>query len=114
MKLTNLSKTNLKIKVFELVNKIPKQKVAFFGLIANILGSDARTIGWILSGMKKEEWEQIPWYRVVAKNGFISSLKLGEKGLIQKEILKNEGYEIIDDKINMQKHCLSLEELQNN
>jgi methylated-DNA-protein-cysteine methyltransferase-like protein len=101
-----MEKMTIKQQVFEIVKKIPKGKVAYFGLIANKVGTTARVVGWILSGMSKNEWNEIPWHRVVAKNGYISSLKLGEKGLLQKQILLSENYEINDDKVNMEKHLV--------
>ena len=107
-----LNQKTLKNQVFEAVKRIPEKKVVYFGLIAKVIGSNARSVGWILSGMRKEEWTEIAWYRVVAKNGFISSLKLGEKGLLQKELLKQENYKIVQDFVDMQKHCLTLEELE--
>jgi methylated-DNA-protein-cysteine methyltransferase-like protein len=102
----------LKQEVFRIVKKIPQGKVANFGLIAEVVGSGARTVGWIMSGMTKEEWSVIPWHRVVAKNGFISSLKLGEKGMLQKELLIQEGYDLIGDRVDMEKHLISYTELQ--
>ena len=100
----------LKQEVFEAVKQIPDGKVAYFGQIAGMVGSDARTVGWVLSGMSLDEYHLIPWYRVVAKNGFISSLKLGEKGMLQKEMLLKEGYSIIDDTVDMAKHLMGAEE----
>lgn len=99
--------SELKNKVFKAVKLIPEGKIAYFGQIANFIGSDARTVGWILSGMGVEEYELIPWYRVVAKNGFISSLKLGEKGLLQKQILLKESYQVVDDCVDMDLHSFS-------
>jgi|694.fasta_scaffold121726_5 methylated-DNA-protein-cysteine methyltransferase-like protein len=99
--------SELKNKIFEAVKLIPKGKIAYFGQIATFIGSDARTVGWILSGMGVDEYELIPWYRVVSKNGFISSLKLGEKGLLQKQILLKEGYQVIDDCVDMNMHGFS-------
>jgi methylated-DNA-protein-cysteine methyltransferase-like protein len=97
---------SLKQKIIDLVNLIPEGKVAYFGLIGKKLGVSGQVVGWILSGMKVDEWSSLPWHRVVAKNGFISSKKLGQKGLIQEEVLKNEGYEIKENSVNMQKHCV--------
>lgn len=103
---------SLKTKLFKLIKNIPEQKVVYFGQLAKILNTSARTVGWILSGMKKEEWEIIPWYRVVAKDGYISSLKLGQKGEIQRQILLDEDYEIIGSKVNMKKHLAKDEEIK--
>jgi alkylated DNA nucleotide flippase Atl1 len=101
----NYEKGFYKKEVFRLVGLIPKGRVVYFGLIAREIGITAQLVGWILSGMKSEEWEQIPWQRVVAKNGYISSLKLGEKGILQKNLLLEDGCEIENNTVNMSKHC---------
>jgi methylated-DNA-protein-cysteine methyltransferase related protein len=95
---------NTKTKVIELVNIIPAGKVTNYGTIGVLLGISGQMVGWILSGMKQEEWELCPWYRVVAKDGSISALKLGPKGMIQKQLLLDEGYTMQDDKVDMTKH----------
>lgn len=94
----------LKEKILDLVNKIPVGKVTYFGYIASVVGSDARTVGWVLSGLNDIEMAQVPWYRVVAKTGFISALKLGPKGLRQKQILQEEVYVLVGDTVDMGKH----------
>lgn len=94
----------IKQKIFDLVLQIPKGKIVYYGQIANIIGVPAQIVGWQLSGMSPEQMEQIPWQRVVAKNGFISSLKLGSRGLLQKQILLTEGYKLIDDTVDMEFH----------
>jgi alkylated DNA nucleotide flippase Atl1 len=102
-------KSELKQKVFDTVNKIPLGGVVYFGQIASQVGSDARTVGWILSGMVVAEYDLIPWYRVVSKNGYISSLKLGHKGLLQKQLLLKEGYIIIEDCVDMKKDLFNFD-----
>jgi methylated-DNA-protein-cysteine methyltransferase related protein len=94
----------IKTQIIELVNQIPLGKVTNYGTIGIIVGVSGQMVGWILSGMKQEEWELCPWHRVVAKDGTISSLKLGPKGMIQKQILIEEGFAIVDDKVDMSKH----------
>lgn len=108
--------SNLKLKIFEIVNRIPFGKVAFYGQIADVSSREnfpvrAQVVGWILSGMKTSEFEKCPWWRVVAKNGFVASLKLGPKGLLQLEMLAKEKVEILNDFVNMDKFGLSLENL---
>lgn len=108
--------SNLKFKIFEIVNRIPFGKVAFYGQIAAISTQEglpvrAQIVGWILSGMKTCEFDACPWWRVVSKNGFVASLKLGPKGLLQLEMLAKEKVEILDDFVNMDKFGLSLEGL---
>jgi methylated-DNA-protein-cysteine methyltransferase related protein len=102
-----------KEQVIELVKLIPQGKVTTFGEIAKYIQNhkiSAQMVGWILSGMKSEEWDVCPWYRVVNKEGYISSLKLGTKGLVQKQILLGEGYTLIEDNVDMQTHFWSFSE----
>jgi len=101
----------IKEMVIEEVNRIPTGRVTNFGYIAEQVSAhrelyvSAQVVGWSLSGMRTSEWMLCPWQRVVAKNGFISSLKLGEKGWIQKEILASEGVPVRnDDTVDMQKY----------
>lgn len=99
-----MANPKLKKIILELVMKIPPKKVIYFGQIANYLGSNPRTVGWILSGLTQEECDSVPWYRVVAKNGYISSLKLGFKGRVQREKLTIEGYTLNGDFVDMEEH----------
>jgi len=78
--------SNLKPQIIQIVKQIPENKVMYYGQIGQKLGVSGQVVGWILSGMPQSEWDLCPWYRVVAKDGFISSLKLGAKGLIQKTL----------------------------
>ena len=48
----------------------------------------------MLSSLTAEESEAVPWFRVVAANGVISSLKLGAVGRLQIERLRAEGVEV--------------------
>jgi methylated-DNA-protein-cysteine methyltransferase related protein len=93
--------TEFKKAVLEYVAKIPYGKVDYFSRISERVGGTARTVGWLLSGLSVEECDQVPWQRVVAKDGYISALKLGAKGIIQKQLLEDEGHMIIDDKVDI-------------
>ena len=111
----------IKAQIIEIVNKIPKGKVMYFGQVGklivnqgqdNFVGVSGQVVGFVLSGMPQEEWKLLPWQRVVAKDGFISSLKLGAKGLIQKQLLIDEGIEIIQDHVDMEKHLFQESETE--
>ena len=97
----------LKQKIIALVAQIPSQQVMYFGQIAKLIGGNPRTVGWIMSGLSPEECTLIPWYRVVAKNGHISALKLGFKGQVQKDILIQQNYILNGDFVDMKKHTLT-------
>jgi methylated-DNA-protein-cysteine methyltransferase-like protein len=89
-----LDKGEVKKAIISILQKIPFGKVISFGQIANVLGVSPRVVGFVLSGMTKKEMEIFPWFRVVDRNGFISASKLGDKGLLQKVLLEQEGIEI--------------------
>jgi methylated-DNA-protein-cysteine methyltransferase-like protein len=99
-------KAPLKHRVFELVKTIPAGKVAYYGQVAEALGIGARTVGWILGGITEEELSVVPWQRVVAKTGFISTMKLGYRGQIQKDLLIQDGVEVPIDHVDMEKYCV--------
>jgi len=108
--------SQLKLKIFEIVNRIPVGKVAFYGQIATVSTQEglpvrAQVVGWILSGMKMSEFDECPWWRVVAKNGFVASLKLGAKGILQLEMLGRENIEIEKDVVNMKDFGVTLEQI---
>ena len=101
---------NLKSKVYEFVKLIPEGRVVYYGMVASFVGSDARTVGWILSGMKEEEYDLIPWQRVVGKQGTIPADKLGFKGQLQRQLLEKEGVEFVDDLVDMKKFLMRVED----
>jgi len=57
-------------RVYALVRKIPRGKVATYGQIARALGSPraARTVGWAMHDCP----DNVPWHRVVNGRGEIS------------------------------------------
>lgn len=96
---------NAREKVFAITKLIPKGKIVNYGQIAKMVGLSAQTVGHMLSGMKEDEYGLIPWERVVAVNGHISTLKMGEKGILQKKLLIQQGYSIDnEDCVDMIKH----------
>lgn len=99
----------LKQQIIELVNLIPEGRVVYYGQLARLCGVNARVIGWTLSGMKESEWSSLPWWRVVAKTGYVASLKLGQKGILQLDMLTREGVEIEAETVDMTKYLYDIE-----
>jgi alkylated DNA nucleotide flippase Atl1 len=93
--------TPFKKSVLEYVKQIPYGKLDYFGRISARVGGTAQTVGWIMSGLSEEECAQVPWQRVVAKSGYISALKLGPKGQLQKLLLQDEGHTILNDTVDI-------------
>ncbi|MEI6728817.1 MAG: MGMT family protein [bacterium] len=100
---------SLKSKVYEFVKSIPEGRVVYYGMVASFVGSDARTVGWILSGMREDEYDSIPWQRVVGKQGSIPADKLGFKGQLQRQLLEKEGVGFVDDLVDMKKFLMSVD-----
>lgn len=83
-------------EVIEIVNTIPFGHIMSYGKIADKLSDhyDIHTNAWMvgrtLSAMPKSTWHTCPWRRVVNKDAFVSTIKLGEKGILQIKILEKE------------------------
>lgn len=107
-------------RVYALVKKIPKGKIATYGQIAQILDLNPRVVGWALNRLAKYKskcrdvacyvpTENIPWQRVINSKGGISTNKLMNIPLgLQKRMLEREGIKFNpDEKIDLKKHlCL--------
>ena len=100
---------SLKQKIIQDISLTPKGRVVYFGMLGKRAGVSGQVVGWILSGMKEKE--NCPWHRVVAKNGFISSKKLGYKGFLQEQLLLKENVEVVDSKVDMDKYMWTFENL---
>ena len=74
-------------KIYTVCEQIPPGQVATYGDIAAIVGGgcDARTVGYALNEMPAGRTD-IPWQRIVNKQGGIST-----RGLLQRELLEGEG-----------------------
>ena len=105
----------MRTELFDIVSRIPYGKVTSYGVVAQRLDMycDIKTswyIVWrLLSTMTEAErmhwW--CPWWRVINKQWYISTLKLGRKGLIQKQLLEKEKIEIINDTVDMKKYWIT-------
>ena len=76
-------------RIYEVVNQVPRGKVANYGQIAQIVGvgCDARMVGYALASTP--EGSDIPWQRIVNRQGKISLP--GQGGEIQRMRLEAEG-----------------------
>jgi methylated-DNA-protein-cysteine methyltransferase-like protein len=87
-------------KVYSVVGKIPFGRVTSYGAIANFLGMkrSARMVGWALSRSFAAN-ENIPAHRVVNRNGSLTGKHHFSGPGVMKQLLENEGVEIINDQI---------------
>ena len=76
--------------ILDIVKQIPKGKVATYGQIAFIAGTqNPRLVGFALATLK--EGTDIPWFRVINSKGEISLPKQNDGFKIQYSLLQNEG-----------------------
>ncbi len=99
-------------KVYEVVRCIPTGKVSSYGRIARMLWAPqaSRAVGYALRGLRHRihdpDYSDIPWHRVVSKEGIIRVGVQGEEDLLQVELLQTEGVEVGAPKyrVDMKKH----------
>lgn len=91
-------------KIYEVVKKIPKGKVATYGQVAKLAGNArwARVVGYALH-MNPDD-TQIPCYRVVNRMGEVAGAFAFGGGNRQKELLMADGIEFVDGHVNMAKY----------
>jgi len=96
---------NFNEKCYEVLKKVPKGKVVTYKQIAERLGSKAyRAVG---SAMNKNPYApKVPCHRVVCSDGSIGGFAHGVDKKI--EMLKKEGIEIVDGKIDLDKYGYKL------
>ena len=109
MKLDFSKMTKFEKNVLEITKKIPKGKIATYGLLAEVLGNKfySRAVG---NALNKNPYPIIiPCHRVIRSDGYVGGFA---KGTARKEdLLKNENVEIINGKINLTKYLVSKEVL---
>ena len=79
-----------RVRVYDLVRKIPRGRVMTYGQIAEILGEGytARTVGYVMHGA---DAEKVPWQRVINAQGKCSTGKVTLPVNLQQSILESEG-----------------------
>lgn len=78
-------------RVLAVVAAIPAGRVTTYGTIARRLRGTARQVARVLASFTADESATYPWFRVVAANGVVSTVKLGGVGRRQIERLQAEG-----------------------
>jgi methylated-DNA-protein-cysteine methyltransferase-like protein len=80
-------------RVYRVVKQIPRGKVASYGQIAALLGHPqaARTVGWALNALTREQANEVPWQRVINSAGRISLSRADLSADIQRGLLEEEG-----------------------
>jgi methylated-DNA-protein-cysteine methyltransferase-like protein len=94
--------SNSKSKIFNLilntVRKIPRGKVATYGQIATIVGTqNPRLVGYALASLNENT--DVPWFRVINSQGKISFPYNSKAYKIQHSLLTKEGVRFSDRRI---------------
>jgi methylated-DNA-protein-cysteine methyltransferase-like protein len=92
-------------RFYEIIQRIPKGRVATYGQIANIAGFPgyARQVGYALNSLP--EGIDVPWHRVINSKGMISIKKGGFYDNIQRLLLEEEGVNFDNrNRVSLTKH----------
>jgi methylated-DNA-protein-cysteine methyltransferase-like protein len=109
-------------RVYEVVRRIPRGRVATYGEVAAILGVSrgARAVGWALRdlgrrkarlsrpkgrGLSRPKGREIPWHRVVGGGGRLS-LDGRPGGELQRRRLRKEGIRFVRGRVDLARHGL--------
>ena len=87
--------SEFKDRVYDLVSRIPKGRVMTYGQIAALAG--AAWASWEVGQIAHTGPENLPWWRVVNKQGGLASGYPGGGRERHKAILESEGYAVSDD-----------------
>lgn len=87
--------TGFRDRVIEITKCIPFGRVTTYGTLATLAGipRGARLVGGILHTSK----EELPWFRVINRHGFISIKCLDHPKELQKSLIEQEGIQVSDD-----------------
>ena len=101
-----MTKNNLYPRIYAVVKRIPKGRVATYGQIASLAGisGHARLIGYALNSLSPEN--DVPWHRVINAKGQVSMRS--EPGLEndQRSLLEAEGVLFdADGKVSLRRFC---------
>jgi methylated-DNA-protein-cysteine methyltransferase-like protein len=94
-------------RVVEIIRSIPKGRVSTYGMVAQLAGNAraARQVTRILHSLSEKE--NLPWHRVVNREGQIS-LGKGRGYEEQKKLLLDEGVKFnLYDKVDLEVYGLS-------
>jgi methylated-DNA-protein-cysteine methyltransferase related protein len=78
-------------RIWSVVKKIPRGKVATYGQIAELAGLEghARQVGYALHNLPSRS--DVPWHRVINAKGEISPRSSGDSHELQRMLLEGEG-----------------------
>jgi methylated-DNA-protein-cysteine methyltransferase-like protein len=89
-------------RIYRVVRQIPHGQVATYGQVARLTGGcTARMVGYALAGLHNVSAPDVPWQRVINRQGRISILDpIG--GYVQRKLLEEEGVQFDErDRVNL-------------
>lgn len=91
-------------RIYAVVRQVPAGKVATYGQIGKIIGCSARMVGYAMAALKHNDIVDVPWQRVINREGKISIHDPYGKA-VQRQILEEEGI-VFDqnDRIDFQEY----------
>ncbi|HRN19515.1 MAG: MGMT family protein [Trueperaceae bacterium] len=90
--------------VLRVVRAVPTGKVTTYGEVALLAGkpNNARQVGAVLYGLRDADGD-VPWQRVINASGGISTYKVGS-GELQVALLRSEGVEVVNDRVDLKRY----------
>ncbi len=97
-------RTDVHLRVWQAVRKIPRGRVSTYGAIARLAGmpGQARLVGYALHHLP--DGAEVPWHRVVNAQGNISLPAAGGRAARQRRLLEAEGVRFAAGKIRLAAH----------
>ncbi len=91
-------------KIYEVVRKIPRGKVATYGQVAILAGNSrwARVVGYALHS--NPDPDGIPCYRVLNRLGELAPAFAFGGAEVQAELLRADGIEVTDGRVDLEKY----------
>lgn len=91
-------------RIYRMVKRIPRGRVATYGQIATLAGLDghARQVGYALHSLPDRS--DIPWHRVINAKGEVSPRSASDSHELQRMLLEEEGVVFsMDGKVSLAK-----------
>ncbi len=92
-------------RIFAVVRRIPKGRVATYGQVAALAGlpAHARLVGYALHALPGDT--RVPWHRVLNARGTISLDVRAGAGALQRALLIAEGVDVDEQgRLNLERH----------
>ena len=93
-----------KQKIWQIVNQIPRGKVASYGQVAKMaeLPGYARYVGHVMKSLPADS--RLPWHRVVNSRGQLSFPRDSREYQLQKSRLEAEGIIFVNGRFSLDKY----------